>query len=84
MKDVIECPDPLATANGSVCVYIMAVKETLSELVAIDSVSSRSNIEIATYLTVRCEALGLKVKRFPYLEEKGVEKINLVALCGTN
>jgi len=62
----------------------MAVKETLSELVAIDSVSSRSNIEIATYLTVRCEALGLKVKRFPYLDEKGVEKINLVALCGTN
>ena len=60
----------------------MPVKETLSELVAIDSVSSHSNVEIASYLTMRCEALGLKVKRFPYIDEKGIEKINLVALNG--
>ena len=62
----------------------MAVKETLSELVAIDSVSSRSNLEIASYLTIRCEAMVLNVKRFPYLDEKGIEKINLVALAGTD
>ena len=62
----------------------MAVKETLSELVALDSVSSNSNVEIASYLTMRCEAMGLKVKRFPYVDEKGVEKLNLVALNGTD
>jgi len=62
----------------------VAVKETLAQLVAIDSVSSRSNVEIATYLTMRCEAMGLSVKRFPYLDEKGIEKINLVALAGAD
>ena len=62
----------------------MDVKEILSELVAIDSVSSHSNVEIASYLTMRCEAMGLKVKRFPYMDEKGVDKINLVALNGTD
>lgn len=59
----------------------MDVKETLAELVAIDSVSSRSNVEITSYLARRCEALGFDLKRFPYLDEKGVEKINLVALA---
>lgn len=50
---------------------------------AIDSVSSRSNSRIVDYLSQRCEALGLRVKRFPYTDESGVEKINLVALAGT-
>lgn len=61
----------------------MTVKETLAELVAIDSVSSRSNCQIADYLTQRCEATGLSVSRFPYTDVNGVEKINLVALAGT-
>lgn len=60
----------------------MTVKETLAELVAIDSVSSRSNQEIVDYLSHRCEALGLSVCRFPYTDVSGVEKMNLIALAG--
>ena len=55
-------------------------KERLAELVGIDSVSSRSNAEIVEYLEHRCEALGLITRRFPYTDDRGVEKINLIAL----
>jgi acetylornithine deacetylase len=57
----------------------MTVEQTLKDLVAIDSVSERSNAEIVSYLAERCEAAGLKVTRFPYVDDHGVEKINLVA-----
>jgi acetylornithine deacetylase len=57
----------------------MTVQNTLAELVAIDSVSSRSNAEIISYLAARCEALGFSITRFPHTDENGVEKINLVA-----
>jgi acetylornithine deacetylase len=60
----------------------MTVQETLAELVAIDSVSSRSNVEIVDYLAHRCEALGLSVNHFPYTDDNGVEKVNLIALAG--
>lgn len=60
----------------------MTVKETLADLVAIDSVSSRSNVELVNYLSHRCEALGFQVKRLPYSDDNGVEKINLIALAG--
>ncbi|MFZ0062511.1 MAG: acetylornithine deacetylase [Pyrinomonadaceae bacterium] len=60
----------------------MTAVQTLAELVAIDSVSVRPNAEIADYLTRRCEALGLKVKRFPYRDDNDLEKFNLVALAG--
>ena len=56
------------------------IRQILSELVTIDSVSSRSNVEVIEYLERRCEALNLITQRFPYLDEQGVEKINLVAL----
>ena len=56
------------------------IKQTLAELVSIDSVSSRSNAEIVAYLEHRCEALGLITRRYPYQDEHGMEKINLVAL----
>ena len=62
----------------------MDVKQTLSQLVAIDSVSSHSNLEIISFLVSRCEALGLTAKQFPYFDENGVEKINLIALSGTD
>lgn len=61
----------------------MTVKETLAELVAIDSVSSRSNVAIVDYLASRCEALGFVAKRFPYTDDNGVEKVNLIAVAGT-
>src|SRR5829696_7078537 len=56
------------------------IKETLADLVRIDSVSTRSNAEIVAYLERRCEALNLITRRFPYSDEHGIEKINLVAL----
>lgn len=62
----------------------MTPAQTLSELVAIDSVSARPNAEIADHLTRRCEALGLTVKRFPYRDDDGVEKVNLIAVAGTD
>jgi acetylornithine deacetylase len=55
------------------------IKQTLSELVSIDSVSSRSNVEIIEYLERRCDTLNLLTRRFPYQDEHGVEKINLIA-----
>jgi acetylornithine deacetylase len=61
----------------------MTVQQTLAELVAIDSVSSRSNSEIVDYLAQRSEAIGLRVKRLPYTDERGIEKTNLIALAGT-
>ena len=56
------------------------IKETLAQLVRIDSVSARSNIEVIEYLELRCRSLGFTTKRFPYIDEHGFEKINLVAL----
>src|SRR5687768_10052480 len=60
------------------------IKETLADLVGIDSVSSRSNAEIVAYLERRCAAIGFVTKRFPYVDEYGLEKINLVALGGAD
>src|SRR5438270_3777443 len=57
----------------------MTVEQTLAKLVSINSVSSRSNAEIISYLEARCEAFGFTVKRFSHMDETGAEKINLVA-----
>jgi|SRR5215831_1753067 len=57
----------------------MAVAQTLADLVAIDSVSSRSNAAIISYLQNWCEARGLAVQTFPHVDANGVTKINLVA-----
>ena len=61
----------------------MTPRETLSELVAIDSVSAHSNAEIAAYLTKCCETLGFSVQRFPYRDDNDLEKLNLIAIAGT-
>lgn len=60
----------------------MTVEKTLSELVAINSISSRSNAEVISYLKARVEAFGFRVREFPYTDERGVEKINMIALAG--
>lgn len=62
----------------------MTPVQTLSELVAIDSVSARSNAQIAAYLTARCDALGFSVQRFSYRDDNDLEKFNLVAVAGTD
>ena len=58
----------------------MRVEEILSELVAIDSTSSRSNVEIIGRLATRAEALGLCARLFPYTDEQGLKKLQLVAV----
>jgi acetylornithine deacetylase len=62
----------------------MAVEKILAELVAIDSVSTRSNEEIIQYLERRCESLQFKLKRVSYTDEVGLEKINLIAVRGAD
>ena len=61
----------------------MTVQDTLAQLVSINSVSAHSNTVITEYLAQRCEALGLRVWAFPYSDDNGIEKINLIALAGT-
>lgn len=58
----------------------MKVEQTLAELVRLDSVSSRSNLEIISYLAARAEAMGLCARMFPYADERGVKKFNLVCV----
>ncbi len=60
----------------------MTVEKTLSELVAINSISANSNAGMISYLAARVEAAGFRVKKFPYTDERGIEKVNLVALAG--
>src|SRR5437868_1768183 len=56
------------------------IKETLAQLVKINSVSSGSNADIVEYLERRCAAMGLVTRRLPYRDDLGIEKINLIAL----
>ncbi len=58
----------------------MSVEKTLAELVAIDSTSSRSNVEIIRFLAERVEGLGLSARLVPYADEQGVKKLQLVAV----
>jgi acetylornithine deacetylase len=60
----------------------MTVQETLAHLVAINSVSTEPNSPVVDYLQQRCENAGFAVKRLTYLDDFGIEKINLVALAG--
>jgi acetylornithine deacetylase len=59
----------------------MNVKESLAELVRIDSRSSVSNLEMINYLAPRVERLGLCARLLPYTDEAGVKKFNLVAVA---
>ena len=56
------------------------IKETLADLVRIDSVSSRSNVEIVEYLEKRCQKLHLMTGYVPYIDKNLVQKINLIAV----
>lgn len=58
-----------------------SVEQTLAELVRIDSVSSGSNREVADYVARRCEARGMRVRAFPYRDERGIEKTNVLAVA---
>lgn len=60
----------------------MTIEETLAELVSINSVSENSNREIIEYLATRAEGAGLRVRLLPYTDERGAEKVNMIALAG--
>jgi acetylornithine deacetylase len=60
------------------------VEQTLSQLVSIDSVSSRSNAKIISYLAARVEAAGFQTARLAYRDAQGIEKINLIAIAGAD
>jgi acetylornithine deacetylase len=62
----------------------MSVEKILADLVAIDSTSSRSNVELVTHLAARAEALGLCARLFPYTDEHGVKKLQIVAVHPRN
>jgi acetylornithine deacetylase len=62
----------------------MTIEETLAELVRINSVSADSNTEIIEFLAARAEAIGFRVRRFPYTDARGVEKLNMVAVAGAD
>ncbi|HST54205.1 MAG TPA: acetylornithine deacetylase [Pyrinomonadaceae bacterium] len=57
----------------------MKVEETLAQLVATDSSSSRSNGAIIEFALARCVATGLRPRVTSYRDERGVEKFQLVA-----
>src|SRR5262245_4854258 len=61
----------------------MTLQRTLSELVAIDSVSSRSNEHLIAYLETRCRSLGFATERQVHLDDSGAAKINLIAQSST-
>lgn len=58
----------------------MKVEQTLAELVRLDSVSARSNLEVISYLAARAEAAGMCARMFPYTDAGGVKKFNLVCV----
>ncbi len=60
----------------------MNITETLGQLVAIDSVSARTNTPIISYLENRCRAKGLLTRSRSYQDETGTAKTNLIALAG--
>jgi len=56
------------------------IKEILADLVRIDSVSSRSNLEIVEYIEKRCQKLHLMTGYVPYIDKNLVQKFNLTAI----
>ncbi|MGB8509596.1 MAG: acetylornithine deacetylase [Pyrinomonadaceae bacterium] len=58
----------------------MSVEQTLAELVRMDSRSSNSNVEIISYLAARAEGFGMCARVLPYTDERGVKKLQLVAV----
>ncbi len=61
---------------------LSTLRSTLAQLVAIDSTSSLSNAPMIAVLESRLRASAFTCQRYPYRDESGTEKINLVALKG--
>jgi acetylornithine deacetylase len=61
--------------------FSMTVESILAELVHMDSRSSRSNLEVINYAAARAEKAGMCARLFPYTDESGVKKFQLVAVA---
>ncbi|MHB8417367.1 MAG: acetylornithine deacetylase [Myxococcales bacterium] len=59
-----------------------SLEALLRELVAVDSVSARSNVVVIDLLEAKLAALGFGSRRFAYRDAAGVDKVNLVARAG--
>lgn len=59
-----------------------ALRATLTELVALDTTSSRTNVPLVDYAQAKLEAAGFACERQRYKDDAGVEKVNLVAVKG--
>lgn len=57
-------------------------RELLKELVAIDTTSSRPNRPIIDLIGSKLEPLGFRLRHHTYVDDAGVEKVNLVATIG--
>lgn len=57
----------------------MNVREILRELVAIPTPPTVSNVQLLDWVALYVEARGWRVERFPYTDEEGVAKANLIA-----
>ncbi|HEX8069609.1 MAG TPA: acetylornithine deacetylase [Pyrinomonadaceae bacterium] len=57
------------------------VAATLAELVGVNSVSARPNRALVELVAARCERLGFGVRLLPYTDERGVEKVNMIAVA---
>ena len=60
----------------------MDLVETLQQLVAIDSTSSRTNLPVLDWLEPRVQRLGFETRRMTWLDAAGVEKGNLIGRLG--
>ena len=58
------------------------VAEVLSELVSIPSVSTMTNRPVIEYLETLLSRKDWELERYPYFDQAGTEKINLVARTG--
>ncbi|MEN9800513.1 MAG: hypothetical protein RL653_4210 [Pseudomonadota bacterium] len=59
------------------------LKETLRQLVAVDTTSVRPNGPLVDILEPRLRALGFSCERVAYVDAAGVPKVNLLARYGT-
>ncbi|MBM7119072.1 acetylornithine deacetylase [Archangium primigenium] len=59
-----------------------ALRATLTELVAVDTTSTRTNAPLVALARGKLEAAGFQTEEVRYRDEAGVEKVNLVAVKG--
>ncbi|HKG13743.1 MAG TPA: acetylornithine deacetylase [Pyrinomonadaceae bacterium] len=59
----------------------MGVEETLAQLVAIDSTSSKSNGAVVEYALARAVAAGLRARVTSYRDDRGTEKFQMLAFA---